>query len=321
MLRGVNSVVRRNFAGVPPKSFHKRPLPANLIALSSPKGKQLFREALDEGGMGCYFPLAEQFITQSEPSYCSISTLAMVLNALNYDPKRIWKGAWRWVSEEMLNCESQAICGHSLERIKSDGLSFSEFESLARCHGVRIHSSRVCHGLQEPCGSEGFNHFKAIVEETSRSDLAKKFTVVNFSRKYLNQTGDGHYSPIGGYHKKEELVLILDVARFKYPPYWVKVSDLWESMAVKDKASGNTRGYFVISGWDEQEQQQESVCSSDTCHHHQHDHHIHHHHQKPKEETVFTVVKKSCPPTIRTWQESKIHDHGHAKCKSHSHPQ
>lgn len=48
----------------PAKTFHKRPLPPNLIALSSAKGKQLFREALDQGGLEAYFPLAEQFITQ-----------------------------------------------------------------------------------------------------------------------------------------------------------------------------------------------------------------------------------------------------------------
>ena len=74
-------------------SFHKRVLPSNLIALSSKEGKALFTEALHLGGMESFFPLSEQFITQSEPSYCAISSLAMVLNALNYDPKKIWKGS------------------------------------------------------------------------------------------------------------------------------------------------------------------------------------------------------------------------------------
>ena len=39
--------------------------------------------------------------------------------------------------------------------------------------------------------------------------------VVSYSRKQLGQTGDGHYSPIGGYHRASDQVLILDVARFK----------------------------------------------------------------------------------------------------------
>jgi Phytochelatin synthase len=27
-----------------------------------------------------------------------------VMNALEVDPKRTWKGAWRWFSEDMLDC-------------------------------------------------------------------------------------------------------------------------------------------------------------------------------------------------------------------------
>ena len=36
----------------------------------------------------------------------------------------------------------------------------------------------------------------------------------------LLQTGDGHFSPVAGYHAGTDSVLVLDVARFKYPPYW-----------------------------------------------------------------------------------------------------
>jgi hypothetical protein len=31
----------------------------------------------------------------------------------------------------------------------------------------------------------------------------------------LGQTGTGHFSPIGGFHESKDLVLIMDVARFK----------------------------------------------------------------------------------------------------------
>jgi glutathione gamma-glutamylcysteinyltransferase len=39
--------------------------------------------------------------------------------------------------------------------------------------------------------------------------------IVSYSRQVLNQTGTGHFSPIGGYHQSRDLVLIMDVARFK----------------------------------------------------------------------------------------------------------
>jgi glutathione gamma-glutamylcysteinyltransferase len=53
-------------------------------------GQQLFCEALLAGDMGAFFRLIEQFRTQDEPAYCGLSSLTMVLNALNVDPKRTW---------------------------------------------------------------------------------------------------------------------------------------------------------------------------------------------------------------------------------------
>lgn len=59
----------------------------------------------------------------------------------------------------------------------------------------------------------------------------------------------------GGYHRELDLVLVLDVARFKYPPFWVPLKTLWEGMEEKDSLTGECRGYFVISA-------QESVIKS-----------------------------------------------------------
>ena len=54
--------------------------------------------------MESYYSLAAQFRTQDEPAFCGLSTLVMVLNALEVDPKRVWKGVWRWYHEYMLDC-------------------------------------------------------------------------------------------------------------------------------------------------------------------------------------------------------------------------
>lgn len=43
----------------------------------------------------------------------------------------------------------------------------------------------------------------------------------------MGQTGDGHYSPIGGYNKNRNLSLMLDVARYKYPSYWCDTNKLF----------------------------------------------------------------------------------------------
>eukprot|EP00698_Gefionella_okellyi_P016080 TRINITY_DN4578_c0_g2_i12.p2 TRINITY_DN4578_c0_g2~~TRINITY_DN4578_c0_g2_i12.p2 ORF type:complete len:248 (-),score=53.32 TRINITY_DN4578_c0_g2_i12:1034-1777(-) len=56
----------------------------------------------------------------------------------------------------------------------------------------------------------------------------------------------GHYSPIGGYHAERDLVLVMDVARFKYPPYWCPLALLWESMTVKDAVTNKSRGFVLL---------------------------------------------------------------------------
>jgi len=80
-------------ADSPKLSFYRRTLPCPpAVKFASQEGRKVFKEALEEGGMGAYFPLAEQFLTQNEPAYCGLGTLAMVLNALAIDPGRSWKG-------------------------------------------------------------------------------------------------------------------------------------------------------------------------------------------------------------------------------------
>jgi hypothetical protein len=280
-------------------TFHKRPLPDSLISLSSKNGKIIFSEALASGGMESYFSLAEQFVTQSEPSYCALSSLAMVLNALNFDPKKVWKGAWRWVSEETLQCETQ-ICGHSLEKVRKFGMDFDEFESLARCHGIRIRAYKNNESnLRNECNRD-LNEFRSCVETVCGSDKSESFIVANFSRKVLGQTGDGHFSPLGGYHKGQDLVLIMDVARFKYPPYWVPLEVLWASMAVHDISTKSSRGYFLLSTWnsnslanaDSPTKIDLSAKSEDIDD------------KKIFDNNAFNhSLFGDCPPIIKTWQE------------------
>ncbi|GAB5372331.1 hypothetical protein AAMO2058_001656300 [Amorphochlora amoebiformis] len=198
----------------------------DVIAFASDTGKLRFRKALIAGSMGCFFPLIEQFRTQDEPAFCGISTLIMVLNALAIDPARLWKGPWRWYSEEMLDC-----C-KPLEVVEKEGITFEEFSCLARCNGVKIKSTRASESKE--------GDFREIVKKSvtccgeAEKAQSNSFIVASYSRKGLGQTGDGHFSPIGGYDNESDSVLVLDVARFKYPPHWVKTT-------------GKTRGWFHMS--------------------------------------------------------------------------
>ncbi|KAI8063486.1 Phytochelatin synthase-domain-containing protein [Gongronella butleri] len=211
-------------------TFYQRELPSSLIRFSSDEGKRMFRSAMEAGYAEGFFPLTGNFTTQSEPAYCGPSSLAMVLNALEVDPKRRWKGNWRWYSDELLDC-----CA-SKEEMKKNGITFDKFACLAKCHSDVIAKRAPNFSLDE---------FRQDVESiASQSD---KFMVISFSRKTLGQTGDGHFSPIGAYNPENEMVLVLDTARYKYPSYWSPLKVLYESMHPVDKETGRPRGYFLIS--------------------------------------------------------------------------
>jgi glutathione gamma-glutamylcysteinyltransferase len=86
------------------RTLYMRPLPASLTALDSESGRAVFRRALLEGTLEGYFKLAQQFHTQADPAFCGLGSLVCALNALGIDPRRRWKGSWRWFSEELLDC-------------------------------------------------------------------------------------------------------------------------------------------------------------------------------------------------------------------------
>ncbi|GLD96586.1 hypothetical protein PINS_up005269 [Pythium insidiosum] len=182
--------------------------------------------------MEIYFPLAEQFITQAEPAYCGLATLAMCLNALMIDPGRIWKGPWRWFSEELFDCCTP------LQVAKQRGITFAEFVCLAKCNGALAQQVRATPELT-------LDAFRAVVKRSCAG--TSEIVVLNYSRKVLGQTGDGHFSPIGGYHEAEDMVLLLDVARFKYPPHWIKLELAYASLQRVDPSNGMPRGLVILS--------------------------------------------------------------------------
>jgi glutathione gamma-glutamylcysteinyltransferase len=211
------------------ETLYRRPLPAEAIAFSSPDGRQVFAEALSAGGLEGYFPLAEQFHTQSDPAFCGLGSLVVALNALGIDPGRLWRGPWRWFAEELLDC-----CV-PLTEVQKRGLNIDELACLARCNGAQV---ELVHG--EP---GNLSSFRAAIASAA---AGQGILVVSYDRSALGQTGSGHFSPVGGYHPARDLALILDVARFKYPPHWVAVERLWQATRPIDPATGRPRGWMVL---------------------------------------------------------------------------
>jgi len=49
-----------------------------------------------------------------------------------------------------------------------------------------------------------------------------------------------------GHHSPEDMVLLFDVAKFKYPPHWVPLAALHDAMKAADTETGQPRGYLLL---------------------------------------------------------------------------
>jgi Phytochelatin synthase len=130
------------------------------IDIGSHEGKALFTEAMGDGTLEAYFPLAAQFRTQDSPVLSGHTALVTALNALQIDPRRIWKGPWRWFSEEMLDC-----C-KSLDAVrKQGGLTLDEFARLAVCNAASAEVFRPDPLVSSRCCGSTANDSKHVKQE------------------------------------------------------------------------------------------------------------------------------------------------------------
>ncbi|KAG0167379.1 hypothetical protein DFQ28_000729 [Apophysomyces sp. BC1034] len=228
--RQVTTAVDSTSPFIFPFPFQQQPSkrPINLVNFTSAEGKRIFRGAMDQGHAESFFKLLGNFSAQSSPMLGGVSSLAMALNALEIDPKRIWKGNWRWFSgEQMKTCSSE-------EAVHQNGIPFDEFTCLAQTH---------CDVEAKRASVMGYQEFVQALEQVTSNPNSQM--VVNYSRTKLGQRGHSHFSPIGGHNKAEGMTLIMDVARVEYPSVWVETRTLYEAM-METERSGLNRGYFIL---------------------------------------------------------------------------
>lgn len=208
-------------------------LPAALIDFSSAEGRSRLMRALAVGTASPFCLLVAQMQTQPFPAACGLTSLAVVLNAAGLDPRRVWQQPWRWYEERFLFCCSGE------DAVRASGITLDEFACIARCHALQptVHRAPSADALRA-----------VFAEELSdrRPGTEKRFLVASFSRLALGQTGSGHFSPVAAWDEESDSVLVLDTARFKYPPFWVPVTTLAAAMRDVDPETGLARGVVVL---------------------------------------------------------------------------
>jgi hypothetical protein len=211
------------------------PLPANLIDLSSGQGEKYF---LESEALEAYFPIAANFVTQKTQAYCGVASLVIVLNALGAPAPSTpeYQPFQTFTQDNVLDERTDAVLPRAL--LARQGMTLDQLGGLLALHpaAVEVHHA----------ADNGLAAFRAA----ARDYLAAKdhFVIVNYLRKAMGQQVGGHISPLAAYDSKADRFLILDVARYKYPPVWVKASDLFDAMNTADAVNDNkTRGYVLVA--------------------------------------------------------------------------
>ncbi len=210
------------------------PVPSNLIALNSSEGEQLLLESKTRKD---YWPLSLQFVSQKNGAYCGVASGVMVLNALAVPaPSAPELGPYKtFTQENFFNEQNQKFLPAQV--VSSKGMTLDQLGKLLEAYPVK---TAIYHG--EKSSLEEFRKIGANVLQEPNN-----FVLVNYLRKTMGQEAGGHISPLAAYSEKTDRFLILDVSRYKYPPVWVKASELWNSMNTMDTDSGKTRGFVVVS--------------------------------------------------------------------------
>lgn len=223
---------------VPPtQSQEKQAAPKldpSLVALDSDEGRRLLEES---NAKESYVSLSMYFETQRTTTYCGVASACMVLNASGVKrPASMAHDGYPLFTQinlfdtgvaKVITAEDVARSGMCLETLGELFKSFPLDVKVVFADRADLDSFRTA-------------ALKALKSRNS-------YVVANYLRSAIKQERFGHISTIAAYHKGEDRFLILDVAKYKYPPVWVKGEDLWKAMCAVDGSSKRSRGFVIVS--------------------------------------------------------------------------
>jgi hypothetical protein len=205
-----------------------------LIYWDSPAGKALHARISADAD---YWQLIPNFAVQSTQSYCSVASAITVLNAMPItkpvDP--MYAPYAYFTQSNFFTPEVSKII--SAQTVLEMGMTRGEMVKALTAEGV--HATTVAGDI--------------IKEKALRIMLKKvlgddgQYVLVNYLRAKLGQVGSGHWSVLAAYDMKSDKVLILDVAKYKYPPVWISISTLLDAINTLDSTSMQSRGLVLVS--------------------------------------------------------------------------
>jgi hypothetical protein len=184
-----------------------------------------------------YWQLSPTFAMQNTQSYCSVASAITVLNAMPIKkPVDPAYAPYAYFSQNnYFTPEVTKII--SPQTVLAMGMTRDQMAATLTLHGVKVKSI-----AGDTLNDEGL---RTLLQKALGDD--GQFVLVNYFRANLGQVGGGHWSVLAAYDAQTDNVLILDVAKYKYPPVWVNISTLQQAIATLDTTSNKARGLVIVS--------------------------------------------------------------------------
>jgi hypothetical protein len=193
-----------------------------------------------------YWRLAPHYVCQITDCACSLASAVMVLNAVRGARLRE-PGSMMVTQELLLEAVDDEVWHKGSGKDGGNGVTLTELEKLLR-KGLSVNELRADIAVV-PLGDKAD---PAKAAEQLRRDMAdceqgRQLVIANYFSETAIGSGDyGHFSPVAAYDAGQDLVLVMDVWRYEYEPYWIPIAKLLESMMTASRVSGEPRGYLTI---------------------------------------------------------------------------
>jgi hypothetical protein len=209
-------------------------VPEGGCFLNSPDGMERYRRAAAVASESSAAMMAN-FVTQQTQSYCGVASSIVVLNALGATPAPAMHDYTYWTQSDVF-----AFLGLPSD-FGTAGLSLTEMVTFLQ---QRLPATAK---YAEDSDVATFRADVIAATTVAGNNGTSSCIISNFDRQVVHQAGGGHHSPVGLYDKSTDSVLLLDVARYKYPPSWLPVETLFLAMSGGDPIAEHSRGWAVAT--------------------------------------------------------------------------
>merc|ERR1711874_284307 len=199
-----------------------------LIGLETKEGKDILDVSTEEQ-LNDYEVMKKYFGKQSHNTFCGVQSCCITLNTIS-DAQQYNEASFWSIDNVNTILDKSAVSKSGM--------------TLEQCRDL-LNSFNTVTAVSYKTTDTDLDSFRALLV---RAFSSEDKVIVNYHMSELGQLEglSGHLSPLGGYCRARDLLLLMDVW-WETRPCWVLTQDLWAAMDTTDTACQEKRGFILVS--------------------------------------------------------------------------